>query len=160
MFTLLLIAAIGISHLVTVSSVAYVKTGECMVNFKDWSRTLHECIIIIINIIFLFCRMTKLASTVTLLINNMEMIQATILLHRLLLTSYASQVRSFFAQLKSYTVNSTDSMHTCSWKLRWQCSKTFLHGNQWCWIWRNHCWRWPCKDQWVRLWYYYKCAIT
>ena len=46
MFTLLLIAAIGVGHLVTVSSAAYVKSGECMVNFKDRSRTLHEYIII------------------------------------------------------------------------------------------------------------------
>ena len=73
MLTLLLIAAIGVSHLVTVSSAAYVRTGECTVNFKDQSNII-ECI----ANNFPICRMTKFASTVTLLINNMEMIQAMI----------------------------------------------------------------------------------
>ena len=87
MFTLLLIAAIGVSHLVTASSAAYVETGECTVNFN-----VIECII---DFNFPICRMTKFASTVTLLINNKEMIQAMILLHQLLLISCASQVRHF-----------------------------------------------------------------
>ena len=91
MFTLLLIAAIGTSHLVTASSAAYVKTGECTVNFN-----VIECII---DFNFPICRMTKFVSTATLLINNMEMIQTMILLHRLLSISCASQVRHFLLSL-------------------------------------------------------------
>ena len=44
MFTLLLIAAIGVSHLVTVSSAAYVRTGECTVNFKNQSNVIESII--------------------------------------------------------------------------------------------------------------------
>ena len=46
MFTLLLIAAIGISQLVTATSAAYVKTGECTVNFKDQSKE-RRCMILL-----------------------------------------------------------------------------------------------------------------
>ena len=84
-----------INQLVTATSAAYVKTGECTVNFKDQSKE-HRCMIFFI---LLLCRMTKLSNTATPQINNMAMIQATTLLRQLLLISYVSQVRSFFFSL-------------------------------------------------------------
>ena len=47
MFTLLLIAGIGIGHLATESTAAYVKTGECTVNFKDQSKALYKINVLI-----------------------------------------------------------------------------------------------------------------